>query len=337
MTNEQLVILIKAGEDVAGNMLQLYEQVKRFIHAMAWKYRESGEMEDLEQEGYLALYPAIDGYDPGQGTKFLTYAEYYIRQRMTRYLQQNGSTLRIPVGQDEKVRKYKRFCNLFQMDHGRNPTDRETAAYLNMSLEQVEEVRRNACMLQVGSLDSPVTGLDGGECATAGDLVPSSEDLEADILDRLDHERLHSILWECVNGLEDKQAEVIRRRFQSTQTFREIGEQWGTGIGEVRKQEAKALRELRKHSNSSLLRPFLPEEHDLYGYLWRNTGVESFSRTWTSSTERAAMEMAEGQICRGNMERSRKGGGKIVPAQNKGGQDGTGKNEGSGTGIHKQE
>lgn len=49
MTNEQLVIRIKAGEDVAGNMEQLYSQVRRFIHTVAWKYRDSGELEDLEQ------------------------------------------------------------------------------------------------------------------------------------------------------------------------------------------------------------------------------------------------------------------------------------------------
>lgn len=79
LTNEQLVMRIKAGENVAGNMEQLYNQVSRFIHAVAWKYRDSGEMEDLDQEGYLALYPAIDGYDPAQGVKFLTYAEYHIR------------------------------------------------------------------------------------------------------------------------------------------------------------------------------------------------------------------------------------------------------------------
>ena len=97
LTNEQLVIRIKAGEDVAGNMEQLYNQVRRFIHVLAWKYRDSGELEDLEQEGYLALYPAIDGYDPAQGVKFLTYAEYHIKQRMRRYLQMNGSCLRLPV------------------------------------------------------------------------------------------------------------------------------------------------------------------------------------------------------------------------------------------------
>ena len=59
MTNEELVIRIQSGEDVGNNMALLYGQVKNFIRSIAWQYRDSGEMEDLEQEGYLALYPAI--------------------------------------------------------------------------------------------------------------------------------------------------------------------------------------------------------------------------------------------------------------------------------------
>ena len=64
MTNEELVIRIQSGEDVGNNVALLYGQVKNFIRSIAWKYRGSGEMEDLEQEGYLALYPAIDNFDP---------------------------------------------------------------------------------------------------------------------------------------------------------------------------------------------------------------------------------------------------------------------------------
>ncbi len=74
MSNEQLVTRIKAGVDVAENMERLYFQVKGFIHSIAWGYRGFGEIEDLEQEGYLALYPAIDGYDPERDIKFVTYA-----------------------------------------------------------------------------------------------------------------------------------------------------------------------------------------------------------------------------------------------------------------------
>lgn len=75
MTNEQLVARIQAGENVSENMSQLYDQVKDFIRSIAWKYRNSAELDDLEQEGYLALYPAIDGFNPAAGYKFLTYAE----------------------------------------------------------------------------------------------------------------------------------------------------------------------------------------------------------------------------------------------------------------------
>ena len=157
MTNEQLVIRIKSGEDVAENMERLYEQVKNFIHSI-------GELEDLEQEGYLALYPAIDGYDPDTGYKFLTYAEYHIRQRMQRYLQMNGSCLRLPVHCMEQVRKYDRFRQTFKREYGRNPSDQESAYFLHCTLEQVENIKKNACMTKLGSLDSPVTGADGNAC-----------------------------------------------------------------------------------------------------------------------------------------------------------------------------
>ena len=56
MTNEQLAARIQAGENVGKNMAVLYDQVKDFIHAMAYKYHGQGELEDLEQEGFLALY-----------------------------------------------------------------------------------------------------------------------------------------------------------------------------------------------------------------------------------------------------------------------------------------
>ena len=72
-TNEELVIRIQSGEDVGNNMALLYGQVKTLFRSIAWRYRDSGEMEDLEQEGYLALYPAIDNFDPDAGCKFLTY------------------------------------------------------------------------------------------------------------------------------------------------------------------------------------------------------------------------------------------------------------------------
>lgn len=95
---EQLAARIRAGENVGNNMAVLYDQVKDFIHAMAYKYHGQGELEDLEQEGFLALYDAIDHYEADQGVKFLTYASHWIRQRMQKYIQNTGSPLRLSAG-----------------------------------------------------------------------------------------------------------------------------------------------------------------------------------------------------------------------------------------------
>ena len=187
MTNEQFVIRIKAGIDPAENMLALYEQVKAFIHSIAWKHRGLGEVEDLEQEGYLALYDAIDGYDPDTGNKFLTYAEYWIRQRIVRYIERNSSSLRLSFHSQARLRQYKRLCDSFMKEYGREPSEAETAAQMGLSIDQVRDIHKNACTANLGSLDAPVKGFEE-EGFSLGDGVPSTEDMEGDAIDRLQHE-----------------------------------------------------------------------------------------------------------------------------------------------------
>ena len=293
MTNEQLVARIRAGENVGENMAQLYEQVKRFIHAAAWRYRDSGMVEDLEQEGFLALYDAVDGYDDAQGVRFLTYAEYWIRQRISRYLQANGSSLRLPVHCREKLLRYKRLCSSFQLEHGREPSEREIARLMGLTLEQVREIKGNACMARVGSLDAPVKGLDGGEDTTVGDLVATPADPTGEAVDRVQRAQLCAVLWECVDSLPGQQPTVIRQRYQDGMSLREIGEVQGTTAEAVRQIHAKALRELRASRFSKRLRPFLPEAEQIYSMGLRGNGVKKFHRTWTSSTEKAVLWLVE--------------------------------------------
>ena len=287
MTNEQLVAQIKDGEDVTRNMEQLYLQVRDYIHSVAMKYRNSGEVEDLEQEGYLALHAAIEKYDPGQGFKFLTYAAYYIRQGMQRYLQVNGSCLRLPVHCQEKIQRYNRFCQTFKMEHGRKPTDTEIAAGMDLILEQVWEIKENAQAVHLGSLDAPVMGIEGSEDATVGELTGDDTDVEGEVVEQIQDGQLKDALWGCVDSLPDRQPEVIRKRYQQDMTLAEIGKTYGVTAEAVRQTHAKALRELRKPRAAKQLRPFLPGVGIYEG------GIDSFNRTWTSSTERAALSMAE--------------------------------------------
>ena len=168
MTNEQLAARIRAGEDVGENMAQLYDQVKDFIRSVAWKYKGLGELEDLEQEGFLALYDAIDHYEADQGVKFLSYAEYWIRQRMQRYLQVNGSCLRLPVNRQEAISRYKRFCLSFQLEHGRGPSEAEIGRELWLSVDQVRRLQLDACMSHVVQPGRACTGQGRGRRYHAG-------------------------------------------------------------------------------------------------------------------------------------------------------------------------
>lgn len=291
MTNEQLAARIRSGENVGNNMAALYDQVKDFIHAMAYKYHGQGELEDLEQEGFLALYDAIDHYEADQGVKFLTYASHWIRQRMQKYIQNTGSPLRLSAGRQEAIRKYRKFCTEFQAEQGCKPTEAELCRSLWLTLEQLREIQYDACMTAVKSLDAPIKGAEGEEDTTLGELAASAADPCEELLDRLEQEELCSILWQCVDSLPGKQPDVIRSRYKDNFTMKQCGQFCGISEAEVRKQQLKALRSLRSGENAKKLRPFLPEDAWIYSSALIGNGVERFNHTWTSSTERVALEL----------------------------------------------
>lgn len=291
MTNEQLAVRIRAGENVGDNMAILYDQVKDFIHAMAYKYHGQGELEDLEQEGFLALYDAIDHYEADQGVKFLTYASHWIRQRMQKYIQNTGSPLRLSAGRQKAIRKYRKFCTEFQTEQGRKPTEAELCRSLWLTLEQLREIQYDACMTAVKSLDAPIKGAEGEEDTTLGELAASATDPCEELLDRLEQEELCSILWQCVDGLPGKQPDVIRSRYKDNMTMKQCVQFCGISEAEVRKQQLKALRSLRSGENAKKLRPFLPGDAWIYSGALIGNGVDHFNQTWTSSTERVALEL----------------------------------------------
>ena len=291
MINEQLAARIRAGENVGNNMAVLYDQVKDFIHAMAYKYHGQGELEDLEQEGFLALYDAIDHYEADQGVKFLTYASHWIWQRMQKYIQNTGSPLRLSAGRQEAIRKYRKFCTEFQAEQGCKPTEAELCRSLWITLEQLREIQYDACMTAVKSLDAPIKGAEGEEDTTLGELAASAADPCEELLDRLEQEELCSILWQCVDSLPGKQPDVIRSRYKDNMTMKQCGQFCGISEAEVRKQQLKALRSLRSGENAKKLRPFLPEDAWIYSGALIGNGVERFNHTWTSSTERVALEL----------------------------------------------
>lgn len=287
MTNEELVIRIKAGIDVADNMLQLWQQVKDFVCSIAKRYAGYEAMDDLMQEGYLSLYDAIDGYDPTAGFLFLTYAKKRIQMRLTRYVYRNKA-IRIPEQKRMEIRKYQKVAQGIRTQYGREPSEREICYMLQIDPEYLQELLMLQELSTMSSLDVPVSDGEGGKERSLSETVPSEENVEGDILDRMEQEELRETLWRMVNELPEQQGEVIRMRYKDGMTLKEIGAIIGS---DARKVESKGLRELRLPHNANKLRPFLPEAVESRAY--HGNSAEVFKRTWTSSTERAAMRLCD--------------------------------------------
>lgn len=281
MTNEQLVIRIKAGIDVADNMLQLWLQNQGYITSIAKRFQGYEDKEDLMQQGYIGLCNAVDGYNPDEGVLFLTYAGFWIRQSMQRYIEDCGSVVRIPVNLRTKMGRYNKLTVSFQSEFGRKPTDLEFCDYLGIGYERLEDIKKAVVMDNMGSLDVPIGEDDEGSMY---DLLPGQEDFEETITDYVQNEQLHDVLWNMVDDLPGQQPAVIRMRYQDGKTLKEAGEATGLTAEQAKQQQNKALRELRGNRELWELR-----YGDAYNKALKGNGVEHFNRTWTSSTEYVAL------------------------------------------------
>lgn len=287
VNNEQLALRIQAGIDVAENMLKLWEQNQGLIHMLAKKYKYLADEEELCQEGYFGLCEAVEHWDPDRGGSFSTVLFQYVRLAMYRYYENNG-TVRLPVGAGERVRKYEKLRAAFCLKVGREPTDRELCYYLDVSRETLERIRKDAKVGRLTSLDKPV----GEEQDTSlGDLLPNEKDMEGEVLEHVLQDELRAVIWPLVDSLPGKIPKVLRARYQDQKTLKEIGEEEGCCLDNIRQIEQKGLYELRKSHRARLLEPFLDEYIEAEAY--RGNGVEKFNRTWTSSTERTALELVE--------------------------------------------
>lgn len=290
MTNEQLVSKIQAGDDVTSNMQQLWQQNKGFIYKIAARFRAYDDIEDLTQEGYFGLCSAVDGYDPGKGASFLSYAGFWIKLRIQRYIENNGSLVRIPSGTRGKISKYKRLCMNYEKQYGERPTDRQICYCMDISEEMLDHIKKAAEMGQIASLDSPVKGTEDGEL-TVGDTVAGTDNIEDTVLDEVQHDQLKAAVWPLVDALQGRQAEVIRAKFQEGKSLKEIGQQIGATPERARQHQNQALRELRRSGRVKKLQPFMEEYISTHAF--RGCGAGTYGRTWTSATERTVLELLE--------------------------------------------
>lgn len=291
MDNEQLVARIQSGDNEAENMLQLWKQNKGFIAMIARRYSAGAEMEDLEQEGYIALCEAVQHYDPDRGKSFIGYAAFWIKRRM-RICADNSRTVRLSFNAGDEVRQYQKLMREYRQEYGCDPSDRELCGFLYVSREKLNQIRKAAQMGNVRSLDEPVQGLEGD--INIGDMVSSGEDIEEDVIRRLDREQMSREIWLAVDQLPGDLPAAVRFRYQEGLTLEKTGQALGVNRERVRQLERKALRMLRLPRRCEKFRAY--HEEYLSAASIHHVGVQRYLETWESEVEREALRWAEKEL-----------------------------------------
>jgi len=206
---------------------------------------------DLVPEGNIGLMKAFDRFEPERGLRFSTYAGWWIRRRIQRYVADNRRMIAIPDHIARLTGELDAITLELRETLGRGPSDGELAARLGTAPERVRQLRTN--VRSVRSLEHAYSADDGMTL-----MSRLADDSARDPLEDILSQELRAGLSAAVEQLTPREQSVVRRRFgldrQPPVSLRAIGTALGVSRERVRQIESTALRKMWR----SLLRDARP-------------------------------------------------------------------------------
>ena len=223
---------------------ELVQSNLSFVVKVASEYRNLGTpFEDLLNEGNLGLIEAAQRFDATKGTKFITYAIWWIRKSILRALSERSTLVRVPSYQMKKVREIRHAERALSRELGRQPGRDEISKRLDRDVSKVDQVLQ--FNLREVSLEQKV-GRERDQ--TISDFLPDDRSPNAE--DDLMHREDTSMMMQAICELTDQEKSVLRYRFglsgEPARTLKEVGAIMSISRERVRQVEVKAKLRLRK-------------------------------------------------------------------------------------------
>lgn len=214
----------------------------RLVVNIARGYTGKGlTLQDLIEEGNLGLLRAVEGFDPAMGTRFSTYASYWIKQSIKRALINSAKTIRIPAYMVELLSKWRKACTRLTEELGRCPTPEEVARVLGLPRKKLPIIKK---AIKIYNLTPQTDQADTGW--TLGEMV-MDERVRTPDEELMEHDNLMQVLRR-LETLDPREATVLKMRFgledNQPRTLKEIGEALGLTRERVRQIETEALSKL---------------------------------------------------------------------------------------------
>lgn len=259
---KELIIKAQNGDNSARN--KMIEHNLKLVVSIAKKYKvKNVDIDDLIQEGNMAISKAIDMFDVSLGNKFSTYATWWIKQGITRYIANCSRTIRIPVHAAEKIYKAHAVENKLRQELLREPTEEEIANELDMTLDSYRALINK--YIEPVSLDTPVRNSEETEDTVLGDFISCTDESPEEQYSRNEARiEIMKVLYSKDSSgkrrFTDREVDVILRRYGfingECETLEQIGADYNITRERIRQLESKAIKKLRNQKFVNL-RDFL--------------------------------------------------------------------------------